>query len=115
MAKPPLMVDSAGHPMRDGAVPLDDAELAFVFLDYALAAALRELREFMDDRRQCELGDRLAEAINCSGAFDECETRIAAAIRKTVMAYGRKHGISERFVRRPGSLDASANLFRNPR
>ena len=61
------------------------------------------------------LSDRLAEAINCSGAFDECETRIAAAIRKTVMAYGRKHGISERFVRRPGSLDASANLFRNPR
>ncbi len=114
MAKPPLEVESAGHPMRDGSIPLDDLELARVFMDYAVGAALVELREFMDDRGQCELGDWLADAINYSGAFGDPEPRLAAVIRKTIEAYGAEYEIPERYVRRPGSLDAAANLLWNP-
>ena len=114
MAKPPQYVESAGHPMRDGAVPLDDLVLAELFVDYAVGATLLEVREIMDDRGQSELGEWLAGAINCSGEFDDLEPRLAAVIRKTVEAYGEKHGIPDRYLRRPQSLDAAANLLWNP-
>ena len=114
MAKPPPDCLSYGHPMRDGAVRFDDLEFAELFVEYAVGAALMEVREFMDDRGQSELGDDLAEALNFSGEFEGLESRLAPVIRKTVRDYGEKHGIPERCVRRPDSPGAGANLFWPP-
>ena len=88
--------------MRDGAVPLNDADLAELFVDYAVGAALMEVREVMDERGQSELGDWLADAMNSSGAFEGVEQRLATSVRETVKAYGDRHGIPERRVRPAG-------------
>ncbi len=114
MAKPPPDCLSYGHPMRDGAVTLDDAVLAELFVEYAVGAALMEVRDIMDERGQSELGEWLAEAMNCSGAFEGVEPRLAVAIRETVKAYGDEYGIPERYVRQPDSAGAGANLFWTP-
>ena len=114
MAKPPPDCESYGHPMRAGSVPLDDLVLAALFVDYAVGAALMEIREIMADRGQGELGDWLADAINCSGEFDDLEPRLAAVIRRTVRAYSHKYEIPERYLRRPDSPGTGANLFWTP-
>ena len=100
--------------MRDGAVPLNDADLAELFVDYAVGAALMEVREVMDERGQSELGDWLADAMNSSGAFEGVEQRLATSVRETVKAYGDRHGIPERRVRQPVSSDAAASLSLDP-
>ena len=114
MAAPPPDCLSYEHPMRDGAVPLDDADLAELFVDYAVGAALMEVREIMDERGQSELGDRLADAMNSSDAFEGVEERLATSVRETVKAYGDRHGIPERRVRQPVSSGAAANLLPDP-